>query len=321
MTGVVGRTRPRFHVYGPAVLKAEKMEQTGQEGRIHCSPEAEAAYTASEFGFYPATATARTHSGAVSVQTMVAQDIPLLPSPRRHHRFGGSVPQKTAMMRVSSTTTTPGTVQSTGITPTAATVVAAAAAALSTPTTMSPFALPDDTVVQNTYAQEPQLLPSAQADTSQPIPCIDGNAGPQSCAQSLALGGSDIFAAGGNSNGQGTIGSSPTVNLARVTSVRSLRATLPPPLQNRVSEAWMGSVSHSSGSVPSDNLPTYGESVQPNVIAAPSTQISHLDPLLTEGLLPAVSSGYPNSAGFQQRAGSSARQLQNEFEVAATFDE
>jgi len=51
VTGVVGRTRPRFHVYGPAVLTAEKMEQSGQEGHIHCSPEAAAAYSASEFGF------------------------------------------------------------------------------------------------------------------------------------------------------------------------------------------------------------------------------------------------------------------------------
>lgn len=54
VTGVVGRTRPRFHVYGPAVLTAEKMEQTGREGLIHCSPEAEAAYSASDFGFRPA---------------------------------------------------------------------------------------------------------------------------------------------------------------------------------------------------------------------------------------------------------------------------
>ena len=54
VTGVVGRTRPRFHIYGPTVLTAEKMEQTGQEGRIHCSPEAQAAYSSSEFEFHPA---------------------------------------------------------------------------------------------------------------------------------------------------------------------------------------------------------------------------------------------------------------------------
>lgn len=75
VTGVVGRTRPRFHVYGPAVLTAERMEQSGQEGRIHCSPEAEAAYFASEFGFAAAT----TASPAAAQPS--APEIPALPTP------------------------------------------------------------------------------------------------------------------------------------------------------------------------------------------------------------------------------------------------
>lgn len=33
-TGVVGMLRPRFHVYGAAVLEAEHLESTGQPGRI-----------------------------------------------------------------------------------------------------------------------------------------------------------------------------------------------------------------------------------------------------------------------------------------------
>ena len=49
VTGVVGRTRPRFHVYGPAVLTAERMEHTGREGEVHCSADAQAAYVASTF--------------------------------------------------------------------------------------------------------------------------------------------------------------------------------------------------------------------------------------------------------------------------------
>ena len=34
VTGVVGQTRPRFHVYGPAVLTAERMEHADGRGRF-----------------------------------------------------------------------------------------------------------------------------------------------------------------------------------------------------------------------------------------------------------------------------------------------
>ena len=58
VTGVVGSLRPRFHVFGMSMVKAEKMEATGERGKVHCSPEARDAYFSSAFDFQPRFAAA-----------------------------------------------------------------------------------------------------------------------------------------------------------------------------------------------------------------------------------------------------------------------
>jgi class 3 adenylate cyclase len=51
VTALIGRKSPRWHVFGPAVVKAEQMESTGVEGAVHCSVEAASAYTYLPFIF------------------------------------------------------------------------------------------------------------------------------------------------------------------------------------------------------------------------------------------------------------------------------
>ena len=51
VTGIVGNLKPRFHVFGISVLRAEEMESTGKRGAVHCSPEARNAYFSSAFSF------------------------------------------------------------------------------------------------------------------------------------------------------------------------------------------------------------------------------------------------------------------------------
>ena len=33
--GVLGRLQPRFHVFGPGIRSAEKLEQEGRPGAVH----------------------------------------------------------------------------------------------------------------------------------------------------------------------------------------------------------------------------------------------------------------------------------------------
>jgi hypothetical protein len=301
VTGVVGRTRPRFHIYGPAVLTAEKMEQTGSEGRIHCSPEAEAAYSASEFGFLPAVSP-RIPVPSVDCTSPTARvtlecSVPMAPLPLDEHSQISGV----AIVQDLKTRT------------------------VEVPRSISTSA--DDSLSPGAHEQtgsfRRRLVSAAESDSSERRDDI---------RQHLLAGSEDSM----SSN---SVGCSATV-MARVTSSRSLRAAPPPSLVPGVNVATgtemqfpLEAISSSSG-VTNSVFPELSEQAPTVAVAAPSVTAQTLSdsPWLMRSSAAVADAVFvpPSSDDFrslsttrarvvQERAGSSARQLGNDFEVAASF--
>lgn len=332
VTGVVGRTRPRFHVYGPAVLTAEKMEQTGREGLIHCSPEAEAAYSASDFGFRPAA------------PIVAARQAPATTAPRAG-RFSTLGNPASATPGDSSSSALPIATSAPPALAPPPSVVFSAPASSSPPALAAPATL----VMGGLSGRDADALLSAAKCTDANLLGFDARAPPPAPPTRLAIriegpsttkyaplhsvpGPGRSNPATGRTSGEvqhdRVLGGTPVVmRLSRSLSSRSLRASAPPlpgvggmaselrPVPEGADERGANSAVRAFFS---PLLAAAGADTPPRSVRLPNAIASDCAAAGTRAALGSDSSG----AGAGTPASgdvATARQLRNEFEVAATF--